>query len=160
VHVGVHRHVVAAEGEQQDAGRRLATDPGQLAQLLSRLRERFVREPGEIVVADGAQDLLDPGRLGHRQASRADRFDNLLLRRVAHRVPGVEAVAETLVGHVAVAVVCVLREHGEHQLVDRGAVGMPRRAAELGCQLVENRAQATWRCGLPGHLPAGYYRHE
>ena len=69
--------------------------------------------------------------------------------RGAHRRPGVEALAQAAVGDVAVAVVGVLRQHRQDQLVDRRAVGLRHRAAVLGAQPVADRAHAA----LVGRLP-------
>ena len=171
VHVGVHGHVVAAEREQQHAGRRLAAHAGQRAQLVAGLRQRLVLHARQVVVVQRVQDRADAWRLGRRQPAGPDGLDHLLLGRVAHLGPRLEPPAQPLVGHVAVAVVGVLGEHREHQLVDRSVVGLTRGVAVGGRQPLEDGAQPPRRRALPksaaisarpragGHGPAGRMPH-
>ena len=106
-------------------GRRRAARRGSRAPSASGASSSHIRSSSP----SAREDRLDPRRLGHREPAGADRLDDLLERRVAHGRPRVEAVAQTVVGDVAVAVVGVLREDGQHELVDRRAVGLRRSGA-------------------------------
>ena len=114
----------------------LRPTPGQRAQVVAGLVDAGVRQPVERELAalgDRLQDRLDADRLHLRDAAGADRLLDLLDRRVAHRLPGLEALAQAQVGDVAVAVVRRLRQDGADQLGDRMAVrGHARDAVELG----------------------------
>src|SRR5215208_1216735 len=133
--VSVDRHVREPVREEQDARRRLAPDPRQRAQVLASLLDRGRLEPSQVVAVERAQDGLDHLRLRGCQAPGANRLLHLLRGRVAHSRPIRKPLAQPAVGDVAVAVVGVLREHREHQLVDGRAVGF-----ELG--LAVRRPQA------------------
>ena len=89
------------------------------------------------------EDAHDAGRLGRREATRPDRVLDLGHRRAAHLLPRCEALAQTAVGHVAVAVVGVLREHREHELVHRRMVRAEPRAAVLPPQAIPDGAQSS-----------------
>ena len=111
----------------------LRPTPGS-AQSAARLRSiGGVAHPVEAQrLADRAQDRLDAHRLDLRDAARADRLLDLLVRRVADRLPRTrpavaEALAQPQEGGVAVAVVGALREHRQDQLVERAAVRRRRR---------------------------------
>ena len=112
--------------------------PGSARGSRAPVLDRRVREPVEVVVVEGLEDLLDPHRLGRREAAGPDRLLDLLDRRVAHLVPALEALAQARVGDVAVAVVGVLGEDGEDELVDRargggaGSAGRTRPGAGRG----------------------------
>ena len=126
VDVRVDRHLGAAEREQQHAGGRLAADAGQVAGGTSRAsssgasaelasgRRRRSRA-GSAWMRAAFAFAMPPGRIASSISST---------RRVAHRVPAREALAQARVGDVAVAVVGVLREHREDQLVDGRAMRM------------------------------------
>src|SRR5215212_9062475 len=133
--VSVDRHVGEPVREEQHARRRLAPDPRQRAQVLASLLDRGRLEPSQVVAVERAQDGLDHLRLRGCQAPGANRLLHLLPGRVAHSRPIRKPLAQPAVGDVAVAVVGVLREHREHQLVDGRAVGF-----ELG--LAVRRPQA------------------
>jgi len=64
VHMRVHRHVRAAEGEEQDACGRLSPDARQGLEELERPLARRFAQPAEVEVAgfafDHFEDLLDP----------------------------------------------------------------------------------------------------
>ena len=94
----------------------------------------------EIILADGAKDVLDAWRLRDRQAAGPDGFRDLGQRGLADLGPGGQALAQAGVGNVAIAVVGVLGEHGEHQLVDGGAVGLRHGPPVLDAKALEDRA--------------------
>ena len=148
----VHGHVRAAEGEQQDAGGGLAANAGQLAELGAGSVERLVGQPREVVVSDGSQDLLDPPGLHARDAARPDGLLHLVLVGVAHFVPAVETLAQARVRHVAIAVVRVLGQDREDQLVHRGVMGTQVGPSVCLAKAVADGAQLATRGGLPlGH---------
>ena len=97
-------------------------------------------EAREVILADGAKDVLDARRLRNRQPAGSDGLHHLRGRRLAHIGPRVEALAQAGVGNVAIAVVGVLGENGEHQLVDGGAVGLRHGPPVLGPKALEDRA--------------------
>ena len=136
----IDRDVAQSEREEQHAGRGLASDARQRAEVGARLGDRGVLDPVEVQrVADRAQDRLDARGLHLRDAAGADRLLDLLERRVADRVPVCEALAQPQVRDVAVAVVRRLREDRQHELGDRVAVRWrDRHAVDLG----EPRADA------------------
>ena len=77
-HVGVHRHVRAAEREEQHAGGRLAPHAGQRAQVVARLLERGVRQPGEVVVRRAPRGSARSAPPWWRQAAGPDRVLDLV----------------------------------------------------------------------------------
>ena len=81
-------------------------------------------------------------RLDLRDAARPDRLLDLLDGRVAHRLPRREALAQALVGDVAVAVVRRLRQDGQDQLVERLLVRRHDRHAVDLAQAVADRGHA------------------
>ena len=87
-----------------------------------------------------------------------DRLLDLLHRRVAHRLPRVEAVAQAQEGDVAVAVVGRLRQHRQHQLADRVAVGLHHGDPVHRAQALAHRAHAAGSGSAPGGRHAAKYR--
>ena len=83
---------------------------------------------------------MPPGRIASSTSS---------IRRVADRLPGREALAQTRVGDVAVAVVGALGEDGEDELVERRAVGLLARDAVELAQPVADRADPAARRSPP-----------
>src|SRR5437588_6971520 len=81
------------------------------------------------VVGDSTQDRLDACGLDLRYAPRANRLLHLRERRVAHRLPRREAIAQAQVRDVAIAVVRRLREYRQHELRDRVPVRAHQRDA-------------------------------
>src|SRR5919109_45377 len=124
--------------------RRPAGESGQaakLAEVVARLLERRIFEPAKIVLAERLEDPLDAQGLRRREPAGPDRVLDLRHRRVADRRPRREALTQSPPGHVAVAVVRVLGEHCEDQLVDRRAVRAQHRTAVLPAESVADRAQ-------------------
>ena len=70
----------------------------------------------------------------------------------------VEAVAQAQEGDVAVAVVGRLREHGQHQLAERVAVGLHHRDPVHRAQALAHRAHAAGSGSAPGGRHAAKYR--
>src|SRR5215218_7541618 len=163
--VRVDRHVVQAVGEQQHARGRLATDAGQAREVRLTRGNGHVAQPAEIepmrfVPVDRSQDLLDARRLDLRDPARPDRLLDLGVRRVQDRLPRREALAQPLVGDVAVAVVRRLREDGENQLVERLLVRRHDRHAVDLAQPVPDRGDAAPRRAPPfGSRDGGAGRH-
>ena len=114
------------------------------------LLERRRLEPREVVAAERAQDRpgCAPPWCGRGRPGGSPPRPR---RRGASRtvVPRVEALAQPLVGHVAVAVVRVLGQHREHELVDRRAVGARQRPAVRRAQPVADAAHAAAVRALP-----------
>ena len=127
----------------------LRPTPGSAHRKSRALGQRRVARPVEIERLDRPQDLLDAHRLDLRDAARPDRLLDLLDRRVAHRLPRREALAQAQVGDVTVAVVGRLAEDGQHELRDGVAVGRgARHAVDLG-QAGADRADAAGGQGAP-----------
>src|SRR3954449_11799922 len=104
------------------------------------------------MVRELAKDLLDAGALRVREATRADRLDHLVRRRVAHLLPGRKSLAKPRVGDVPVGVVGVLGQHRADELRDRMAVRVVHRAAvELAQPVPDRPDSALW-----GALPTGF----
>ena len=94
-----------------------------------------------------------------RQAAGPDRLLDLGHRRVAHFLPGREALAQRREGAVAVAVVGVLGEHRLDQLGDRLPVRLVDRLPVHLPQPVADRPHAALVRSLPGHRADPSRRH-
>src|SRR5262249_27994942 len=103
-------------------------------------------------LAQALEYLLYAGALGRAQAARFDRLLHLAERRVAHLLPGREAVPQAPVRDVAVSVVGVLGEDGAHQLRDRVAVRLIHGPPVELAQTVADRKHAPAGGPPPGGI--------
>src|SRR6266480_3734134 len=90
--------------------------------------------------SDRGKHRLNPPGLDSRDPTGTDRLLDLVNGGLEHGPPVGEARSQPRVGDVAVAVVGVLGEDRQDQLIERSAVGLVPRAAVESAQTVSNRA--------------------
>lgn len=152
--VRVHREDVAAQAEEEHAGRGLRADTGQREKVVHRGRivhapQRRQRGP-PVPRAQPGEDRADPRRLGVRQPGGADRIHHLRKRCALDRLPAGKTTAQAREGAAGVDVRRVLRDHRLHQRVQR-RIRRPRvRRAVLPAQLIRHPPHAPAKIGHAG----------
>ena len=145
VDVGVDRQLGAVVGEEQHAGGGLAPHSGQAFEELER-PSRGARSSQSTVEAGRLTPLRSPARISWiRRDLTFDMPPGLIASSTsrsgasATSCPAREARAQPRVGDVAVAVVRVLGQDRQDQLVERRVVGQVARPAVVGAQAVADR---------------------